>query len=298
MGEFFVRIGQRTVKSDSSWWHEIQPRVLLSFPYYNLIEPSPEEIHELSRKFYFRAIRYPTPLHAFGFPSTLQVNTDPNYDLSMLEREARRETRRGLENCTLEQIDFAYLAKHGLSLNQDTAKRQGRRTVYTNPQYWRQYCEAGKNTHGLTAWAVMVGGELGTYLVAAEDNKWWNWLLTHSSTALLKKRTSNVLFYEATRQFFQKNPDKKICYGLGSIESVAKLDRFKINMGVMMKPIKQRIVFSKNVRRMLLLVREPGLRLLNKVFPGSYTIRKASAMVRLYRQQTYGIPRSGTNQHS
>ena len=47
MAEFFERIGQKAIRSESSWWHEVQPRVLLSFPYYLLIEPPSEEIKEL-----------------------------------------------------------------------------------------------------------------------------------------------------------------------------------------------------------------------------------------------------------
>ena len=205
----------------------------------------------------------------------------------MLERETRRETRRGLEVCTLSQIDFDYLAKHGLSLNQDTAQRQGRQTVYTDPCYWKRYCEAGKQVPGLTGWGVMIDGKLATYLVAAEDEGWWNWLLTNSDSALLKKRSSNVLFYEVTHRFFMNNPHKKICYGLGSLESVPKLDRFKVNIGVTMMPIKQRIVFSAHLRYALAFLREPVLKTLGLLFPKNYSVRKASAMIRLYRQQTY-----------
>ena len=290
MGEFFERIGQRTIRSEISWWYEVQPRVLLSFPYYKLIEPDDEEITELFSKYKLRAIRYPTPLQAFGFPSTLEVNTDPSYNLSSLEREARRQTRRGLENCTFKQIDFDYLTEHGLVLNRETANRQKRKIIYTDQDYWRKYCQAAKATNGVAAWGVFVGPELATYLVAAESEGWWNWLLTHSSISLLKKRPSNVLFYEAPHQFFQNNPDKKICYGLGSLESVSKLDYFKLNMGVTMQSIKQRIVFSKKIRCAFAIAQEPFLKVMEKAFPKSYTVRKASAMIRLYRQQSYDVP--------
>jgi hypothetical protein len=290
MAEFFRKIGQHTIYSKSSWWYEVQPKVLLSFPYYKLIEPGEDEINELFRQHKLRAIRYPAPINAFGFPSSLELNTDPSYDLSRLEREARRQTRQGLANCKFEQIDFDFLAEHGLALNRDTAERQGRETIYTDPKYWGKYCEAGKGTPGITAWGVFAEGKLGTFLVAAEFEDWWNWLLTHSSTALLKKRPSNVLFYEATRQFFQNNPGKKICYGLGSLESVSALDSFKLNMGITMQPIKQRIVFSKTMRCLFSPAQEPCLRVLNKIFPKSYTIRKACAMIRLYRRQSYDVP--------
>jgi hypothetical protein len=202
----------------------------------------------------------------------------------------RRYIRKSLKICKVEQIDFDYLFKHGLPLNLDTANRQGRKTVYTGPTYWRKYCEAAKATPGIAAWAALVGGQLGTYVVMAEFDGWWNWLLTHSSAALSKHRTSHVLFYEASRQFFQNNPDKKICYGLGSLEFVLELDRFKQKMGIKRQPIKQRIVLSKSTSFAFTLAREPFLKALKKLFPQSYTVRKATAMIRLYRQQSRDVP--------
>jgi hypothetical protein len=292
MAEFFERIGQRSIKSESCWWHEVQPRVLLSFPYYKLIEPDDKEIAELFSRYKLRAVRFPTPLEAFGFPSAVELGTDPNYDLSYVQPRVRRYIRKSLKICKVEQIDFDYLLKHGLPLNRDTASRQGRKTVYTDPAYWRKYCEAAKATPGIAVWAAMVGGQLGTYVVTAEFDGWWNWLLTHSSEALSKYRTSHVLFYEASRQFFQNNPDKKICYGLGSLEFVPELDHFKLKMGIKRQRIKQRIVLSKATSFAFRLAWEPFLKALNKLFPQSYTIRKAVAMVRLYRQQSWDVPTS------
>jgi hypothetical protein len=290
MAEFFERIGQKAIRSESSWWYEVQRRVLLSFPYYVLIEPPPEEIEELFGKHKLRAVRYPTPAEAFGFPSAVEVNTDPTYDLSCVQPRTRRYIRQALKTCKYEQIGFDYLMKDGLSLNRDTAERQGRATIYTDPDYWRRYCQAGKAVPGVTAWAVMVEGQLGTYLVAVECDGWWNWLLTNSSATLSSVRTSHVLFYEATRRFFENDPEKKICYGLGSLESVSELDHFKLKVGVTRQPIKQRLVLSTQMRCAASLAREPCLKALGRLFPKSYKIRKAAAMIRRYRQQSREAP--------
>lgn len=296
MGEFFERIGQRAIRSKSSWWYEVQPRVLLSFPYYKLIEPDEQEINELFDKHKLRAVRYPTPLEAFGFPSEVEINTDPSYDLYWLQPRVRRYVRSAMKKCRLEQIDFDYLAEHGLSLNRDTTERQDRESQYADPEYWRRYCQAAKATPGFTAWGAMVEGKLGTFLVAVEFEGWWNWLITSSSTVLSRERTSHFLFYEVTRWFFQNNPDKNICYGLGSLEPVSELDHFKLKVGVTRQPIKQRIIFSKAMRFVFSLAQEPCLKLLAKVFPKSYRVRKTAAMIRLYRQQTCDVPSSDTEQ--
>lgn len=291
MGEFFERLGHRIIKSPSSWWYEVQPKVLFSFPYYKLIEPSEAEIKQLFDEYKLHAIRYSTLLESFGFFSVVELNTDPNYDLSCVQPRVRRYIKRALkENCKVERLNFDYLAKHGLLLNRDTANRQARKDIYTESGYWEKYCQAAKATPGITAWGAIINGQLGTYLVTAESEGWWNWLLTSSSEALSRYRTSHVLFYEATRQFFKNNPNKKICYGLGSLEPVPELDHFKVKMGITRKPIKQRLIFSKKLRLAFSLAQEPSLKLLNIAFSKNYTVRKLTNMIRLYRQQTYDIP--------
>ncbi len=290
MGEFFERLGHKIIRSESAWWYDVQPRVLLSFPYYKLIEPQEAEIDTLMREHKLRAIRYPTALSSFGFASTLAINTNTEYDLSCQHQKARNQTRRGMENCVVEEIDFNYLLENGLVLNQETAQRQDRESQYADLDYWRKYCLAAQATSGVSAWGAFVEGQLAAFLIAIETDEWVEWVVNHSSTALLKKYPNNALVFQASQHFFQKKGCKGICYGLGSLESTPSLDRFKQRMGWTFRPIKQRIVFSKAVRCGLALAQEPFLKVMDKAFPKSYTVRKASAMIRLYRQQSYEVP--------
>ncbi len=290
MAEFFERLGHKIIKSESSLWYDVQPKVLLSLPYYKLIEPSYEECCGLLNKHKLRAIRYPTTLNSFGFISTLAVNTNPNYDLSCQHQKARNQTRRGMENCVVEEIDFDYLAENGLPLNQDTAERQGRESQYADPDYWRKYCTAAAATSGISAWGAFVEGQLAAFLVAIEVDDWVEWVVNHSSPALLKKYPNNALAFKAAQYFFQKRGCRGICYGLGSLEPTPDLDHFKQRMGWTLQPIKQRLIFSKKMGLAFSLAREPCLKLLSRISPKNYTVRKATAMIRLYRQQTYDIP--------
>jgi hypothetical protein len=290
MAEFFERLGHNIIKSESAWWYDVQPKVLLSVPYYRLIEPSHEESYRLLNKHKVRAIRYPTTLGSFGFVSTLAVNTNTSYDLSCQHQKARNQTRRGTENCVVEEIDFDYLAENGLPLNQDTAERQGRESQYADPDYWRKYCTAAKETSGVSAWGAFVGGQLAAFLVAIEVDDWVEWVVNHSSPALLKKYPNNALAFKAAQHFFQKRGCRGICYGLGSLEPTPALDHFKQRMGWTLQPIKQRLIFSKKMGLAFSLARGPFLKVLGRIFPKSYTVRKTTAMIRLYRQQTYEIP--------
>lgn len=290
MGEFFERLGHKIIQSENAWWYEVQPQVLFAFPYHKLVEPQEEEIAALIRKHELRAIRYPTTLSNFGFISTLAVNTNTGYDLSCQHQKARNQTRRGLENCVVEEIDFDYLSKNGLPLNQDTAERQGRESQYADPDYWRKYCKAAKETSGVSAWGAFVGGQLAAFLVVIEVEDWVEWVVNHSAPALLKKYPNNALAFRAAQHFFQKSGCRGICYGLGSLEPTPALDHFKQRMGWTLQPIKQRLVFSKRMRLAFSLARGPLLKVLCRIFPRSYTVRKTTAMIRLYRQQTYDIP--------
>lgn len=291
MVEFFERLGHEVIRSENAWWYDAAPQVLLSLPYYRLIEPGEEEVDELLHKHKLRAIRYPTTLESYGFMSNITVNTDKNYDMSNLHQKARNQTRRGLENCVIEPVDFDYLIEHGLSLNQDTARRQERESQYADPDYWRKYCQAAKAVEGVSAWGAFVEGKLASFIISIEaEGNWREWVVNHSSTELRNKYPNNALAFTAAQHFFQKEKCEGICYGLGSLEDTTYLDHFKGRMGWTIQPIKQRLIFSKKFRLTFSFAQEPCLWILNKIFPKNYTVRKTSAMIRLYRQQTYDMP--------
>jgi hypothetical protein len=295
---FFARLGHKIISSPGAMWYDVQPHVLFSFPCHKLIQPSREDIDTLIRRYKLRAIRYPTTLSSFGFLSNIAINTNPDYNLSHQHQKARNQTRRGLENNKIEQIDFEYLIEQGLPLNEDTAIRQGRESQYADPRYWRKYCLAAEATPGVSAWGAFVQGQLAAFLVAIECGDWVEWVVNHSSTALRDKYSNNALVFCAAQHFFREKKCKGICYGLGSLEQTPDLDHFKFRIGWRLEPIKQRLIFSRNLRYIFSLANEPCLEILGRLFPKSYTVRKTSAMIRLYRQQSFDIPEDINRQMS
>ena len=130
LGQFFERLGERVIASESTWWHEVQSGVLLSFPYYRELELDDAELTGLIRRHKLRALRYPTPLSGFGFVSTMELNPQvDDYDLACLSSTARRQTKQGLKYCQIERMNFDELIEAGLPLNRDSAERQGRDTI-------------------------------------------------------------------------------------------------------------------------------------------------------------------------
>jgi hypothetical protein len=290
MGEFFERLGHKIVRSANGTWYDVQPNVMFSYPYYKLISPSEDELRALVEERKLFAIRFPTSIDKFGFISNRVINTNKNYDFSSMHQKARNQTRRAMENCKVEQIEFDYLRIHGLALNEDTAKRQGRESQYAYEEYWQKYCMAAKAVDGVSAWGAFVDDRLAAFLIAVEADDWVEWIVNHSSTELRNRYPNNALAFVAAQYYFQKKNCNGICYGLGSLEATPELDHFKERMGWVLDPIKQRIVFSKKIGLVTNIAQEPVLKLLSVIFPKSYKVRKTSAMIRYYRKQTFDVP--------
>ena len=290
MAEFFDRLGHKIIHSSNACWYEVQPGVLLSIPYYKLVEPTEQELQELIKSHKLQAIRFPTTLNNYGFISNIVINTNVNYDLTSLHQKARNQTRRALESCTVKQVDFDFLREHGLPLNIDTAQRQGRESQYAYSDYWQKFCGAAKVVEGVSAWGSFIDGQLAAFLVAVEAGDWVEWIVNHSSTVLRNKYPNNALAFTAAQYFFQTKKCVGICYGLGSLEPTPELDHFKQRMGWRLEPVKQRLVFANKLALAAAIAQEPFLKLIGGLFPKSYKIRKTFAMIRLYRKQTADIP--------
>jgi len=267
MVNFFEMLGHNIYECSDAWWYDVQPSVLLAIPYHKTIVPNDEDLMELMKKKSLKAIRYPTKLDSLGFVSNITINENKGtYNMSCLHQKARNQTRRGLENCKVEQIEFGDLAKYGLSLNESTAKRQGRKSHYTNSDYWKKYCTAAQSIEGVDAWGAFINGKLACFLIAVEtENKWSEWIINHSLTELRNKYPNNALAFTVGQYYLNEKSFNGICYGLGSLEESQPLDHFKSRMGWKIEPIKQRLIFSPKVKFVFSLAKEPCLKLLNKM---------------------------------
>ena len=78
--EWLRRQGHRVVRTASSYWYDVSPRVFQAFPYHWIIEPSEEELGRLLRENNAIALRYSAPVSApQGKVSYHVVCEDPNY---------------------------------------------------------------------------------------------------------------------------------------------------------------------------------------------------------------------------
>ena len=229
--EWFRRQGYRVVRTASSYWYEAGARVWQAFPYHWLIEPSAKELRELLLRQGGIALRYSTPLSASqGKVSYHIVCENPQYDLASLTRQARQNTRRGLEYAEVRQIPLARLAQEGWALRRDTLERQGRLGAESET-WWRRMCATAEDLPGFEAWGALHNDELtASFLAFTCDDRF---TLPHeqSATAHLEYRPNNAIFYEIIRQAVQRPGINGVFFGLHSLDAPATVDEFKLRMG-------------------------------------------------------------------
>src|SRR4030042_3915414 len=158
--EWLNRQGHHVIKTQSSYWYDIGPKVYQAFPYHKLITPPNDEI-----SFFFRAnkafaIRFSTPLNQpEGQLSYHVVYDHANYELANLPKKARHDVTRGLQYASFEPIPLVRLAKEGWSLREETLIRQGRINAETR-MFWEALCLSADGLPCFEAWGALHDGAL------------------------------------------------------------------------------------------------------------------------------------------
>ncbi len=280
--EWFRRQGYRVVRTASSYWYEAGARVWQAFPYHWLIEPPAKELRELLLRQGGIALRYSTPFSASqGKVSYHIVCENPQYGLASLTRQARQNTRRGLEYAEVRQIPLARLAQEGWALRRDTLERQGRLGAESET-WWRRMCTTAEDLPGFEAWGALHHDELtASFLAFTCDDRF---TLPHeqSATAHLDYRPNNAIFYEIIRQAVQRPGINGVFFGLHSLDAPATVDEFKLRMGCTAKPVRQRVVFNPVLAP---LANEMSHSLVQRAVardPSSHILAKAEGIMRFY----------------
>ena len=148
--EFWQIQGHQVIETKNCFWYNPQPLVFMSVPYHRTFTPSRRELRRVLLGGPAAAARFHDPA---GTDGGLFVCSDREYDFPALQPNARNKTRRGLENCSIEQVDFPYLAQHGFSLVEDTLQRQSRDQRTKPHRQWLLYCNAAARIPGFEAWS-------------------------------------------------------------------------------------------------------------------------------------------------
>jgi hypothetical protein len=221
-----------------------------------------------------------------GRPSYILVCDKEDYDLSALDGKARNQTRRGLENCNVEQIEFNDLVTFGTAIDRDTLKRQGRRIPKEHDRYWHRYYREAARAEGAEAWGAFVDGGLAAFLIAFTMERWTNILIVRSSRSTLRKYPNNALFFTYLKSTLARPDIQAVSIGLESVQrGMDTLDRFKTAMGFRKKPIAQRIEITPRIDRRIAKWTARHTPKLLKHFDNNELIGKLSGMLTWYAEQ-------------
>jgi hypothetical protein len=142
----------------------------------------------------------------------------------------RTYTRRGLENCTVEAVDFGYLAQHGHQLNLESFERQGRDATTMTESQWHRYCQAAGSIPGFEAWGAWVRGDLASFLVTALVEECSYIHHQSSATEYLPFFPNHALTFTVTRLVLARPEVDAVCYGGESLVTQG-IDVYKSRLG-------------------------------------------------------------------
>jgi hypothetical protein len=223
-------------------------------------------------------LRYQSADVEVGRAGGIFLCSKKDYDLHSLDSKARNQTRRGLEKCRVERIEFQALAESGLALLVGTYLRQGRDVSASVEKKWNRLCSAGARTPGLEAWGSFVENRLAAFLIGAYVEDSFYILHQGSDSALLGDYPNNALLFKVTQTKLADPAVNSINYGLKSLDPTPGLDKFKVQMGFEMIPRREVMVIHPLLRTVLALGGKSLLRMLAHRYPGSDLFRKARSV--------------------
>ena len=240
--EWLRRQGHRVIRTASSYWYEAGPRVFQAFPYNWLIDPTQAEIRELMVSHGIIALRYSTSCNSSVGKASYHIILHNPYNLDALKAQARNGVKRGLSHSRVEQISFQRLATEGWALQRDTLDRQNRLRSMTQME-WERICLSAAELPGFEAWAAVAGNELAAALIVCQIDRTWCVPYALSHRKFMNDHVNNALFYQVSCDLLARAGVDEIFFTVQSLDAPPTVDDFKLRMGLMPKPVRQRVDF-------------------------------------------------------
>lgn len=279
--EWMRRQGHQVIRTKSSYWYSAGPRVLQAFPYHWLISPSQEEIQELMTSHGILSLRYSTLLNSAVGKVSYHIILQNPYDMSMLKSQARNGVKRGLSRCKVEQISFERLATEGWLLQQDTLDRQNRLRSMTQAE-WERLCRSAADLPGFEAWAAAVDGDLAAAVIVNQIDNTWCVPYALSHRRFLSDHVNNALFYSVSTNLLARENVEGIFFTVQSLDAPPTVDDFKLRMGLIARPVRQRVDFHPWIRPLATSTTHKVFSHLLQRDSGNPVIAKTEGMLRFY----------------
>ncbi len=240
--DFLREIGSRPIRSKTGIWQSRGARFYFPVKVSGPMEMSERDINELWDKGSF-FIRYPVHADSIGTPSFVHLLDDKNYDLDKLTSHyRRRDIRRSLKLCVVEQIPVREILKNGLDLIPDTMLRQGRQWEPKITEEWKRFFEVASQNPLFEAWAAFEGNRLGAYRVDMTYRGGCFAQVIFNRSDSLRFHVMDALTYVSSREIIRRPEIDFISLGVRwRLANVPSLYRFKESMGFTRIDFRERI---------------------------------------------------------
>ena len=280
--EWLRRQGLSVVRTASSCWHSQVCRVYQAFPYHQLIEPSADEIQELTRGHGAFALRYSLPPGAAkGAPCYHVVYTGREYGLENLSSWARKNVRRGLRNTAVQTISIERYVREGWALRIDTLARQ-KRVLQESEKDWKRTYNAISDLPGFEIWAAETHGKLAATIVIFRFDDWYYMVYQQCHSDYLRDHAPNALSFRVTEELVQRPGVRGIFYGMQSLDAPASVDEFKFRMGYEARPVRQCVELHPWLGPFVNRASYGLVRAIARSSPQQYWPAKAAGMFRVF----------------
>jgi hypothetical protein len=279
--EWLRRQGHQVFRTASSYWYDAGPRVFQAFPYHWLISPSQEEIDGLLKTHKAVSVRYSTLLNSSVGKVSYHIILHNPYNMDMLKSQSRNGVKRGLNRSRVEQISFERLAKEGWNLQRDTLDRQNRLRSMTQAE-WERICRSAADLPGFEAWAAVVDGELAAALIICQIENTWSVPYALSHRKFLNDHVNNALFYSVSSNLLARDGVEGIFFTVQSLDAPPTVDDFKLRMGLIARPVRQRVDFHPWLRPLATPTTHKLFSHLLERDSGNPMIAKTEGMLRFY----------------
>lgn len=275
------RQGQSVIQTHSSYWHSEGYRIYQAFPYHWLIDPSETELADLFSRHGAVAIRYCLPPESSRGRSSYSIVFESKiYDIENLGYRTRKNVRRGLRNCAVEQISFERLVEEAWELRQDALKRQGRHLNITIDS-WRNRYLSTSGLPGFEAWAALVQDRIAGYIVTFQMGDCVCILDQQSHRDFLDLNVNNALAFVVSQNAAAQPGVNEVFYGMESLDAPARVSEFKFHMGYTAKPVRQRVVFRPRLAGFANQFSYGVVSRMARWFPANRRLSKAEGMLRI-----------------
>jgi hypothetical protein len=159
------------------------------------------------------------------------LNTS-DYNIEQFAKKTRNRIRKSLQNCEFKRPDFKDLISFGLTINQQTFKRQHKKDpLFTNPIKWNKYISSLYFHENVFILGAYYAGRMVGYIIVTELEE--RFIICHAYIDRIDSEITdpmNGLIYSMVNQLVEKNKSVNISYGIDSFTELPELNRFKSNM--------------------------------------------------------------------